>query len=426
MRSVSGESAWRTRSMLGYALAVAVLCIAGAWVLFGPLTNALIDQQRENMTAVAQAGALAVADPSVDVALTAQRLVARTSLRITVVDAQGVVLADTDRDPATMENHGDRPEIQIALSGSTGTDRRVSDTEGDEQLYVAVPVLRDGERLALRVSTSVAVLAGMAAGARNAGLALLGVALVVALIIAWQSISFAARPVARLQRVRSDFVTNASHELKTPVAGIRLMAESAQYALEDGDVDSGKVFVERIGEEALRMQHLVADLLDLSRLEADTDIVETTDARSAIAASIESRQPWATERGLDLVVVDQAHLIDTCRVRMSFSDLRLVIDNLLDNAINYTEHGSVTVTLEADDKSVRITVSDTGIGIAPGELTRIFERFYRVDRARSRDSGGTGLGLSLVRNAIERAGGTITVESEPDVGSAFTVSLPRV
>ncbi len=412
--------------MMGYALVVAVLCVAGAWALFGPVTSTLIDQQAENLTAVAQAGALAVADPSVDLQVTAQRLVARTSLRITITSNDGTVLADTDRDPSTMENHANRPEIAAALRGEVGHDQRISDTEGNEQLYVAVPVSRGGEKLVLRVSTSVAVLSGMAANVRNAGLALLGIGLVVALFIAWRSLSYAARPIERLAKIRSDFVSNASHELKTPVAGIRLLAETAETLMDEGDVESAGEFVRRIDEEAIRMQHLVTDLLDLSRLEGPTQLSETTDARSAIASSVETRMARALARGLDITVVDEARLVDTCRVGMSSSDLRLVLDNLLDNAINYTENGGVTVVLAADDRRVRISVSDTGIGIAPDELTRIFERFYRVDRARSRDTGGTGLGLSLVKHAVERAGGTISVQSEVDKGSTFTVRLPRL
>lgn len=418
-------TSWRTRSLAGYALVVAVLCAAGAWALFGPLTSALIDQQEENLIAVAQAGALAVADPDVDLDLTVRRLVARTSLRVTVVDASGTVLADTDRDPATMDDHSDRPEVAQALTGDVGRDQRISDTEGTEQLYVAVPVTRDGEKLALRVSASVAVLAGMASSARNAGLALLGVGLVLSVIIAWRSLSFASRPVERLQRVRSDFVANASHELKTPVAGIRLLAETAETLLAEGDVEGAAQFVGRIDTEAIRLQHLVGDLLDLSRLEGTRPMSETTDARSTLRESVESRAERATARGLTLEFVDDARLVDACRVAMTRSDLRLVVDNLVDNAINYTESGGVTVRLDADDAEVRIEVHDTGIGLADDELPRVFERFYRVDRARSRDTGGTGLGLALVRNAVERAGGTITVRSELDAGSTFSVHLPR-
>jgi len=107
------------------------------------------------------------------------------------------------------------------------------------------------------------------------------------------------------------------------------------------------------------------------------------------------------------------------------TDVAIALDNLLDNAIAYTEQGSVSVTVKASESSVRIKVADTGPGIAPEHLGRIFERFYRVDRARSRESGGTGLGLALVRHVVERSGGSVTVASEPGAGTTFTLTVPR-
>jgi len=112
-------------------------------------------------------------------------------------------------------------------------------------------------------------------------------------------------------------------------------------------------------------------------------------------------------------------------VKAEPTDVAIALDNLLDNAIAYTEQGSVSVTVKASESSVRIKVADTGPGIAPEHLGRIFERFYRVDRARSRESGGTGLGLALVRHVVERSGGSVTVASEPGAGTTFTLTVPR-
>ncbi len=140
-------SSYRLRLAVGYLLIVAVFAVAWAWSLFGPLTSAVVEQQQEHLQAVAQAGALVLADSDVDVEEVATRLVARTDLRLTVVAADGTVLADSDEDPSTMENHGGRAEIVAALEGDVGTDRRMSATQGTEQIYVAVPASYEGERV---------------------------------------------------------------------------------------------------------------------------------------------------------------------------------------------------------------------------------------------------------------------------------------
>lgn len=230
----------------------------------------------------------------------------------------------------------------------------------------------------------------------------------------------------RLDAIRSDFVANASHELKTPTAGILLLAESAASAAEDGDISSALGFVAGIQGEAARLKKLVSDLLDLSRMEKRPGPEAVADVRRSIDLAISAHRRSASERGLELTADLTAIQGEDVAVAMDSTDLAVVLDNLLSNAIMYTEAGSVDVSVSADSHEVVITVSDTGIGIPEHDLERVFERFYRVDRARSRVSGGTGLGLSLVKNAVERAGGSVSIDSHIGSGTSVTVRLERV
>ncbi len=231
---------------------------------------------------------------------------------------------------------------------------------------------------------------------------------------------------ARLDQIRRDFVSNASHELKTPTAGIQLLAESVAAAAADGDTARAIAFAEQIEGEASRLRRLVLDLLDLSRLEAAAATNEVTDVRSAVDLVALSHRGAAADAGLELAVdlsaIAGADVYAACHA----TDLAIALDNLLANAIAYTERGAVTLKVTASDDEVAIAVADTGTGISAEDLPRVFERFYRADPARSRATGGTGLGLSLVRHAVERSGGSVSLESEVGRGTAVTLRLRRV
>lgn len=230
---------------------------------------------------------------------------------------------------------------------------------------------------------------------------------------------------ATLDRVRSDFVANASHELKTPAAAISLLSESLRMALEDGDAESIATFASRIGDESTRLRNLVSDLLDLSRLENSLPASDLTDARDAVERVIVSHAVAAESRGIRL----EADLADITGIDVFIvcdsTDLAIALDNLVDNAVTHTTSGSVTVSVSATPRRVAIRVADTGEGIEQEHVARIFERFYRVDPGRARKDGGTGLGLSLVRNAVERNGGNVTLERTSKNGSTFLLDLPR-
>jgi signal transduction histidine kinase len=225
----------------------------------------------------------------------------------------------------------------------------------------------------------------------------------------------------RIDAVRRDFVANASHELKTPAASIQAAAETIRTAARH-DPDVVPRFAEQLEREASRLSRIVADLLDLSRLETGSELQDRVRVDATVREERERAEETAERRGVELAV-EIAEPIPP--VRGSARDVSLLVRNLVDNAIRYTKPGGrVHVDVRAEEDVVVFVVSDTGIGIPTRDLDRVFERFYRVDRARSRETGGTGLGLSIVRHVIENHGGTIRVESELGRGTRFEVRLP--
>jgi signal transduction histidine kinase len=224
----------------------------------------------------------------------------------------------------------------------------------------------------------------------------------------------------RLDQVRRDFVANASHELKTPAASIQAAAETIRTAAgEDPSVIPR--FASQLEREAARLSRIVSDLLDLSRLESGSALDESVALDAIVRDEGERFEEPAAEAGVGLSV--RADGIP--RVRGSSRDLALLVRNLVDNAIRYTRPGGhVDVDLTGDDGEVVLAIVDTGLGIPSRDLPRIFERFYRVDRARSRETGGTGLGLSIVKHVAENHGGRVVVTSELGQGTRFEVRLP--
>lgn len=227
----------------------------------------------------------------------------------------------------------------------------------------------------------------------------------------------------RLERVRRDFVANVSHELRTPVANVRAVVEALIAGAAD-DADASKRFLLDLDRESKRLADIIEDLLMLSRLESEGAawVAEPFVLSVLIEETLAEKAPLAKKNQVDLAFADGERGIS---VRGDRNLIRAACANLLDNAIKYNKPGgSVEVKLEQGADEVIISVSDTGIGIPARDQSKVFERFFRVDKARSRETGGTGLGLSIVKHAAEVHGGTVTVTSTEGEGSTFIVVLP--
>ena len=226
----------------------------------------------------------------------------------------------------------------------------------------------------------------------------------------------------RVEAIRRDFIANASHELKTPIASVRGMVETI---LDDDEMDVAmrQRFLERVLNQTTRLGDIVQEMLALSRLEAEGSRVATKalDARNALRGVAEDVMPLAKERGIQLDVTIPS---EPCLVMAEPEALRRIVGNLLDNAVKYADvNGTVEMHARHEGDELLIEVSDDGPGIPTEKHHRIFERFYRVDESRSRELGGTGLGLAIVKHHVQALGGRIELESAPGQGSTFRVSL---
>jgi two-component system, OmpR family, sensor histidine kinase SenX3 len=235
----------------------------------------------------------------------------------------------------------------------------------------------------------------------------------------------------RLTRVRRDFVANVSHELKTPVGALQLLAEALGEAMDPdgGDPVAARRFAERIRHESTRLGRLVTELLELSRLQGGDPIPdpEPVNVDRVVAEVIDRSRTTASMKGIEVDWIGTRGLT----IYGSESQMVTAVANLVENAIAYSPdrpNGSkpaqVSVTIRLDGSEVSISVTDEGIGIEAKDLDRIFERFYRADRARSRSTGGTGLGLAIVKHIATNHGGRVEVTSVVGVGSTFTFRLP--
>jgi two-component system phosphate regulon sensor histidine kinase PhoR len=406
-------------------------------------------------------------------------------VRLTVVARDGRVLADSEADPLHMENHRDRPELKAALQGRVGSAMRHSATLGVDFLYVALPVppgpSTDGPA-ALRLAVPLLTVYSQVGVIRLRILQSALIAFIPALLLA----AFIARRLAtrlgsiieqagelaaanygarlpegrgelgilsrklnetgeklertvlqlqtehseleRLERVRKDFVVNVSHELRTPLASIQGYTET----LLDGaihDPANNVRFLGIIRHNAERLTRLTADLLTLSRLELRTQEMRVASFRvnDLLADVVDTIRPIADKKK---IVLSHTPGPAESEVFCDPEAFYQIVSNLLDNAVKYTpEGGSITAgsrpVRRADGSEwIEFFVRDTGIGIPEEEQLRLFERFYRVDKARSREMGGTGLGLAIVKHLVKAHSGEIRVESQSGAGSTFFFTLP--
>ena len=403
------------------------------------------------------------------------RLGQAVGARVTLVDAAGKVLGDSEADPVQMENHRGRPEIAEALAGRTGSSVRPSPTLGTSFLYVAVPCSGG----ALRIAVPSAQIDAQVNEIRkqvlfSTAFAFLPAALLAALFARYASsrlgtiIEYARKlaegnfrtrlkstgrgefgvlaeklnetseklefmlerlesehaELEKLETVRKDFVINVSHELRTPLASIQGYTETLLGGAIHDSANNIR-FLNIIRQNTERLARLTADLLTLSRVELGQQKFKFAfyPVDRLLADNCDSMRPLAQKREIELVLEPAAANLE---VFCDGESVHQILANLLDNAIKYTpDGGQVTVGVSSTTSDfVEIFVRDTGMGIPEDDLNRLFERFYRVDKARSRALGGTGLGLAIVKHLTRAQGGEVRVTSKTDVGSTFFFSLP--
>jgi two-component system phosphate regulon sensor histidine kinase PhoR len=231
--------------------------------------------------------------------------------------------------------------------------------------------------------------------------------------------------IHRLENLRRDFVANVSHELKTPVTSIQGFVE----ALMDGgpdDPEQGQRYLGIIAKHAERLNAIIDDLLSLSRLEEGAErraiLFEDVELKPALEAAVELAGIRAEQKHIKI----QLSCDESISAKINAPLLEQAIVNLVDNAVKYSDEGTtVSIEVSQEDKEIAISVKDTGCGIPQEHLARIFERFYVVDKSRSRKLGGTGLGLAIVKHITLVHGGHVGVESAPGEGTTFTIHLPR-
>ena len=431
------------------------------------LTEQLIEKGRLLALTVGNPAAL-----SVEQARELERVVGG---RITVVRRDGKVQVDSEADASGMENHRTRPELAQVFGGkAAGSHIRRSATLGVEFLYVAVPAGDWAIRIAMPlseidretglfrgkilVSTALAFLPALAIAALMARVLSRRFARITSHAAELARGNFRARlprgdssefgqlaatlnetaenlqhtveqlehehaELEKLERVRKDFVINVSHELRTPLASIQGYTET----LIDGalnDPAHNMRFLGIIRHNAERLARLTEDLLTLSRIEQKRQKFEfdSHPVNLLLADAIDLMRPIAGKSDIRLHMESAP---DGAAAWCDSEAVSQILSNLLDNAIKYTPAGgSITVGARMMGDFIQVMVRDTGIGIPPEDLPRLFERFYRVDKARSRELGGTGLGLSIVKHLVAAQNGTIRVESRVNEGSTFYFTLP--
>ncbi len=371
-----------------------------------------------------------------------------STVRITLIDTDGRVLEDSEADAALMENHGDRPEIKEAFSSGMGSIVRQSATLGENTYYYAVRlengqvlrVSRDADSIYRIMGSSLPYLAGLTA-----------LLFIICCIFSYflsenlirpvrliaenldnieqmqtyeelepyiDAIKSQQRDVLQNAKMRQEFTANVSHELKTPLTAISGYSELIENDMASSE-DEVRRFAKEIRSNANRLLTLINDVIRLSELDDDEaeDVLCAVDLGEAAQTCVDMLQISAEKHkvrlcfeGESVLIMSNRHMIDE------------VLYNLCDNAIRYNkEGGSVCVRVHSKGTEAHLTVEDTGIGIPVEHQERIFERFYRVDKGRSKSTGGTGLGLAIVKHILIRLGAEISLESEEGKGTRITV-----
>jgi len=454
-----------------FILIISLALIMSGGIFGVTISNIITDKTEDNLLF-----ALRIADHSLDFGVDLKpqldelrKIINNEHVRFTVIDLKGKVIADSEvKDAAAMENHSEREEIKEALTNGVGYSRRKSDTLNISMLYVASVSL--DKSYILRIAVPFSGLKQYAGVLLPVILISIGISLLLSIILArrfsmsitkplneiaeemlklkdenpefhfkdyqYEEMNVIAETTMQMSKavkesmnriefekmVRQEFFSNASHELKTPITSIRGYIE----LLENGMVADEKMkkdFLARIKKETKNMTNLINDILMISRLETKEAEVLLSEVRICplVKEVCTSLEPLAKECK---VTVEMNYRPLT--ITANTGQLRELFTNLINNAIKYNKpEGKVFVTVTSEANEIVIIVEDTGVGIPEDAKQRVFERFYRVDKGRSKKMGGTGLGLSIVKHVVNYYNGSIELQSKLMEGTKITVRLPK-
>lgn len=390
-----------------------------------------------------------------------------SDIRVTVIASNGEVLCDSQADINTMNNHRSRPEIARAFAGHLASTTRYSETLSATMLYVAVPAtgstptglvvrtaipLRSVDDLLSQLTRTLIIL-GMALAIAAVFLSIylyrkinpplkemvdganrfaegdfdrkLGDYEVREIADLASTLNRMASQLQLLETIRQDFVANVSHELKTPITSIKGFIETLQDGASDNKEDLDR-FLGILDKQSQRLEAIVDDLLTLSRLESEpaSELLQlhSDDLQNLLMSARELCLTGAENKGIGITVSCESEI----DIVVDHSLLIQAIINLVDNAIKYSGPGTQVTMHGFDQRShVRIDIADQGPGISADHFPRLFERFYRVDKARSRKLGGTGLGLAIVKHIVALHGGSVSVDSELGKGTVFHIDIAK-
>ena len=375
-----------------------------------------------------------------------------SSLRVTLIDLEGNVIFDNQLNESEMENHASREEFKEAKENGYGISKRYSSSLLKTFYYVAYKLDNNIIRVSKVADSTLYILFINLWPLYIVAIVLIICSILLGLLLSKKIVDpinninlehplennkykeiepllirietqknelmKENEEVLNASKVRQEFTSNVSHELKTPLHVISGYAELIKEGIvKDSDV---KEFGEKIYSEASRMSKLVEDIMKISKLESDKAIEKTQlKLKNIVVAIVDSLMIEADKKNVKFKLS-----LNDCLINGNYDSIYSLIFNLVDNAIKYNKtNGKITIKLQEVSNNVILSVKDTGIGIPKEDLDRIFERFYRVDKSRSKDSGGTGLGLAIVKHSLIVNNATIKVESELKKGSTFTVTF---
>ncbi|MGD0785532.1 MAG: ATP-binding protein [Sedimentisphaerales bacterium] len=416
-----------------YLLVIVAALTATTWYFSASFRQFYIDQTADKLSTLAkvystQITPLVQESKNNEIDTLCKKFGKLSAVRITIISTSGAVLGDSEQYPAKMENHSDRPEFIQAIQKSFGRSSRLSHTLEKKMMYVALPIVSSGKTIAvIRTAISIDMIDDTL---HYIYIKIVSAAILVSVIVAFLSgailILNDVTRFRRLENIRKDFVANVSHELKTPITSIKGFVETL---LEGGVKDPQQVnqFLEVIAKHTERLNAIVEDLLSLSRLEESRSkrdfVLKKVYLKSILSAAIELSGIKAHQKRITI----NLNCLDDLKVNANTLLLEQAVFNLIDNAIKYSEPDNIIkITAQESEKELLISVQDNGCGIEQKHLPRLFERFYVVDKSRSRKLGGTGLGLSIVKHIVQLHNGSVSVESTPSKGSTFTIHLPIV